>query len=158
MEEKKISIPEIIDEDEDDEEPEPQKPKNGNSRKSLIPCNAAGGMKEYTEFVKEGNFLPMSVLDPFLGIENEVFAEVKTGGTDGGRVDVRASSSIKGWSLKFLFLHFFILSFFKLNHPLQSFFKFSLMITLKLITLKMITEHFDFNKWFNLRMKKCKKK
>ena len=88
MEEKKISIPEIIDEDEDDEEPEPQKPKNGNSRKSLIPCNAAGGMKEYTEFVKEGNFLPMSVLDPFLGIENEVFAEVKTGGTDGGRVDV----------------------------------------------------------------------
>ena len=94
MEEKKISIPEIIDEDEYDEEPqEPQKPRNGNSRKSLIPCNAAGGMKEYTEFVKEGNFLPMSVLDPFLGIENEVFAEVKTGGTDGGRVRDRASSS-----------------------------------------------------------------
>ena len=82
MDEKKISVPEMIEEGQDDE---PQKMKNVHSRKSLIPCNAAGGMKEYTEFVKEGNFLPMSVLDPYLGIENEVFAEVKTGISDGGK-------------------------------------------------------------------------
>ena len=75
IEEKKISIPDCIDEDEDEKPPErPRK----DSRKSLIPCNAAGGMREYAEFVKEGNFLPMSVLDPELGMDNEVFAEVKT--------------------------------------------------------------------------------
>ena len=45
-----------------------------------MPCIAAGGLKEYAEFVKEGNFSPMSVLNPELGIETEIFAR------DGGRM------------------------------------------------------------------------
>ena len=76
IEEKKISIPDCINEDEDNDEPRARSRKD--SRKSIVPCNAAGGLKEYAEFVKEGNFLPMSVLDPELGMENEVFAEVKS--------------------------------------------------------------------------------
>ena len=47
-------------------------------RKSLVPCDAPGGMKDYAEFVKEGNFSPMAVLDPELGIKKEVFAKDRT--------------------------------------------------------------------------------
>ena len=50
------------------------------SRKSLVPCIAAGGMKEYAEFIKERNFSPMTVLDPDLGMDGEIFAKDKTKG------------------------------------------------------------------------------
>ena len=39
---------------------------------------AAGGMREYTDFVKEGNFSPMTVLDPERGMDTEIFAKVRT--------------------------------------------------------------------------------
>ena len=45
---------------------------------SLVPCVAAGGMREYTDFVKEGNFSPMTVLDPDLGMDTEIFAKVRS--------------------------------------------------------------------------------
>ena len=37
-------------------------------------------MKEYAEFIKEGNFSPMTVLDPDLGMDGEIFAKDKTKG------------------------------------------------------------------------------
>ena len=45
------------------------------ARKSLVPCVAAGGMKEYADFVKEGNFTPLTVMNPELGMETAIFAE-----------------------------------------------------------------------------------
>ena len=35
-------------------------------------------MREYTDFVKEGNFSPMTVLDPDLGMDTEIFAKVRS--------------------------------------------------------------------------------
>lgn len=82
LDEKKLSVPESIIEDEDDEEEEYRPPSNfsrmAGARKSLVPCNAAGGLREYADFVKEGNFLPMTVLDPDLAMINETFAAVKS--------------------------------------------------------------------------------
>ena len=41
----------------------------------LVPCNAPGGIKEYTEYVKAGHYIPGAVLDPDLGIEYEIFSK-----------------------------------------------------------------------------------
>ena len=40
-----------------------------------MPCVAAGGMREYAEFVKEGNFAPLAVLDSEMGLDSEIFAK-----------------------------------------------------------------------------------
>ena len=40
-----------------------------------MPCNAPGGIKEYTEYVKAGHYIPGAVLDPDLGIEYEIFSK-----------------------------------------------------------------------------------
>ena len=80
LEERKISNgSDVIEEDEEVEEK--MLATSRNSRKSLVPCNASGGLREYADFVKEGNFIPTSVLDPDLGMEAEVFAEVKSSGS-----------------------------------------------------------------------------
>ena len=90
LEERKISNgSDIIEEEEENEENEEEggRMMSRNSRKSLVPCNASGGMREYADFVKEGNFIPTSVLNPDLGMEAEVFAEVKSsGGLRSGRL------------------------------------------------------------------------
>ena len=79
IEEKKLSVPESIIEDDDEEDQIPQSFTTlSNSRKSLVPCNAAGGLREYADFVKEGNILPMTVLDPELAMINETFAAIKS--------------------------------------------------------------------------------
>lgn len=41
----------------------------------MVPCVAAGGVKEYADFVKEGNFTPLTVMNPELGMETAIFAE-----------------------------------------------------------------------------------
>ena len=48
-----------------------------------MPCIGVGGMKEYTEFIKEGNFSPMSVLNPDLGMASEIFAMDRKGDVSG---------------------------------------------------------------------------
>ncbi|XP_023337885.1 uncharacterized protein LOC111708668 isoform X2 [Eurytemora carolleeae] len=47
-------------------------------KKSLVPCYAAGGIKEYTEYVKEGNFVPGPILDPELAMDYEIFSRRDT--------------------------------------------------------------------------------
>ena len=91
LEERKISNgSDIIEEEEEEVEEEGDRTMamSRNNRKSLVPCNASGGMREYADFVKQGNFIPTSVLDPDLGMEAEVFAEVKSsgGGLRSGRL------------------------------------------------------------------------
>ena len=90
LEERKISNgSDIIEEEEEgEEEGDRMMVMSRNNRKSLVPCNASGGMREYADFVKQGNFIPTSVLDPDLGMEAEVFAEVKSsgGGLRSGRM------------------------------------------------------------------------
>ena len=91
LEERKISNgSDIIEEEEEvegEEEGDRMMAMSRNNRKSLVPCNASGGMREYADFVKQGNFIPTSVLDPDLGMEAEVFAEVKSsGGLRSGRL------------------------------------------------------------------------
>ena len=92
LEERKISNgSDIIEEEEEEEEIDEldrMMSMSRNSKKSLVPCNASGGMREYADFVKEGNFIPTSILDPDLGMEAEVFAEVKSagGGLRSGRL------------------------------------------------------------------------
>ena len=40
-----------------------------------MPCDAAGGMLEYMDFVKEGlSFVPGNLLNPEVGLETELFA------------------------------------------------------------------------------------
>ena len=76
LEEKNIiSVPEEEEEEEDGPRPEAVARRRW---KSLVPCVAAGRMREYTEFVKEGNFSPMTVLDPDLGMDSEIFAKVRS--------------------------------------------------------------------------------
>ena len=58
----------------------------------LVPCNAAGGILEYMDYVKEGNFVPGPVLDPELGIEYELFAERRASGP-GDRLSFSNTSS-----------------------------------------------------------------
>ena len=73
LEEKKmISVPELV-----EEEPEERRGSERRSQ-SLVPCVAAGRMREYADFVKEGNFSPMTVLDPDLGMDSEIFAKVRS--------------------------------------------------------------------------------
>ena len=36
---------------------------------SLVPCVGTERLREYVEFIKEGNFYPLNVLDPELGIQ-----------------------------------------------------------------------------------------
>ena len=48
-------------------------------------------MKEYAEFIKEGNFSPMSVLDPELGINGEIFAKERKRG--GGNISERLADT-----------------------------------------------------------------
>ena len=92
LEERKISNgSDIIEEEEEEEgggELDRMMAMSRNMKKSLVPCNASGGMREYADFVKSGNFIPTSVLDPDLGMEAEVFAEVKSsgGGLRSGRL------------------------------------------------------------------------
>ena len=91
LEERKISNGSDIIEEEEEEgggELDRMMAMSRNMRKSLVPCNASGGMREYADFVKSGNFIPTSVLDPDLGMEAEVFAEVKSsgGGLRSGRL------------------------------------------------------------------------
>ena len=49
----------------------------------MVPCIAAGGMKEYAEFIKEGNFSPMSVLNPELGMDSAIFAKDRASNMSG---------------------------------------------------------------------------
>ena len=35
--------------------------------KSLVPCVGAERLRDYVDFIKEGNFYPLSVLDPEMG-------------------------------------------------------------------------------------------
>ena len=70
LEEKNIiSVPE--EEEDEGERPPP-------SRRSLVPCVGAGRMREYTDYIKEGNFAPMTVLDTELGINSEIFAKTRS--------------------------------------------------------------------------------
>ena len=81
-ESKMISLPEV-------EEDKPQfksQPRSHPRSHSLVPCVAAGGMREYTDFVKEGNFSPMTVLDPDLGMDTEIFAKVRSNSMSSTRV------------------------------------------------------------------------
>ena len=72
LEEKNIiSVPEE-EEDGEDQRPPPS------SRRSLVPCVGAGRMREYTDYIKEGNFAPMTVLDTELGINSEIFAKTRS--------------------------------------------------------------------------------
>ena len=40
-------------------------------------CNAPGGIRDYTEYVKEGNFVPDVILNPEKGVDYEIFKEKK---------------------------------------------------------------------------------
>ena len=42
-----------------------------------------GTILDYAEFCKEGNFLPMSVLDPDIGMDTEIFAQQRKGSLSG---------------------------------------------------------------------------
>ena len=55
---------------------------------------AAGGMREYTDFVKEGNFSPMTVLDPDLGMDTEIFAKVRSSSLGSTRATSGRMSSL----------------------------------------------------------------
>ena len=78
-----VSVPEVAEDKPDEgEKPGPRlkmsQPRSLSRSQSLVPCVAAGGMREYTDFVKEGNFSPMTVLDPDLGMDTEIFAKVRS--------------------------------------------------------------------------------
>ena len=71
------SVPE-----QEEEKPGPRMKVSQPRSQSLVPCVAAGRMREYTDFVKEGNFSPMTVLDPDLGMDTEIFARVRSSSVD----------------------------------------------------------------------------
>ena len=54
-------------------------------------------MKEYADFVKEGNFTPLSVLNPELGMETAIFAEER-GSRMSGATTAALSGRITGMS------------------------------------------------------------
>ena len=77
-----------------EEKPAPRSKVSLARSQSLVPCVAAGGMREYTDFVKEGNFSPMTVLDPDLGMDTEIFAKVRSSSVGSTRATSGRMSSL----------------------------------------------------------------
>ena len=44
-------------------------------KKSLVPCEGPGSLKEYGEYLKSGGYVPLPVLDPEKGIEVGIYAQ-----------------------------------------------------------------------------------
>ena len=74
-----VPVPEVPEDKPDEEEKPGPRLRLWQARsQSLVPCVAAGGMREYADYVKEGNLTPMTVLDPDLGMDTEIFAKVRS--------------------------------------------------------------------------------